>query len=476
MREVLSPQLQLGELAIGSIPLNTKSRDDIPRLLLALQFLFNEKRDELFALLSQGIAPEKNHATGRPGMSLWRILVLGVLKQGLDGCDFDRLQTIADEMTNVRLMLGHDQFTDNTRYDMQTLVSNVALLTPELLQSINQLVIEEGHSLVGKEPGDALRGRCDSFVVETDVHFPTDVWLLWDAMRCLIREVNRTAKAHQLSGWRQWKKLTERVRKQYNQVSTRGRQSEKRIKAYLELCGELMARVDHTLLELKEKYGEAKTPVRPVKGSLLFYRVYAEKFIDQIDRRLLKKEKIPQEEKVFSIFEEHTRWCAKGKAGKPVELGVPVCLVTDQHQFILHHKVMFEGQDVDIAVPIIKETQEQHPDLRVCSFDRGFHSQKNRKQLDESLEVNALPGKGRLSKADRERESEEEFVEARRQHPAVESAINALDHRGLDRVRTHSAEGFARTVALSIVASNIHQLGRLLQRRRHRRQHLRPAA
>ena len=92
------------------------------------------------------------------------------------GCDFDRLQTMADEMTNVRLMLGHDQFTDNTRYDMQTLVSNVALLTPELLQSINQLVIEEGHSLVGKEPGDALRGRCDSFVVETDVHFPTDVW------------------------------------------------------------------------------------------------------------------------------------------------------------------------------------------------------------------------------------------------------------------------------------------------------------
>ena len=89
---------------------------------------------------------------------------------------------------------------------------------------------------------------------------------------------------------------------------------------------------------------------------------------------------------------------------------------------------------------------------------------------------NALPGKGRQSKADRERESEEEFVEARRQHPAVESAINALDHRGLDRVRTHGAEGFARTVALSVVASNVHQLGRLLQRRRHRRQHLRPAA
>ena len=70
MREVLHPQRQLGELAIGTIPLQTNYRDDIPRLLLALQFLFNEKRDELFTLLSEGIAPEKNHATGRPGMSL----------------------------------------------------------------------------------------------------------------------------------------------------------------------------------------------------------------------------------------------------------------------------------------------------------------------------------------------------------------------------------------------------------------------
>ena len=36
MREVLHPQLQLGEIAISTIPLHTNYRDDIPRLLLAL--------------------------------------------------------------------------------------------------------------------------------------------------------------------------------------------------------------------------------------------------------------------------------------------------------------------------------------------------------------------------------------------------------------------------------------------------------
>ena len=99
----------------------------------------------------------------------------------------------------------------------------------------------------------------------------------------------------------------------------------------------------------------------------------------------------------------------------------------------------------------------------MCSFDRGFHSRNNRIRLDDRLELNALPGKGRRNRAAREREAAEEFAAMRRQHPAVESAINALEHRGLDRVRTHGTEGFARMVALSVLAGNLHRLGRLLR-------------
>ena len=168
---------------------------------------------------------------------------------------------------------------------------------------------------------------------------------------------------------------------------------------------------------------------------------------------------------MFSIFEEHTRWVSKGKAGCAVELGVPVCVVEDQFQFILHHKILWEGSDTDIAVSIIEETQALHPDLRVCSFDRGFHSPGNRAQLDAMLDLNALPRKGRLSVAEREREEAQAFAEARRQHPAVESAINNLEHRGLDRVRSHGADGFAHTVALSILAANLHRIGLLVRRR-----------
>ena len=71
---------------------------------------------------------------------------------------------------------------------------------------------------------------------------------------------------------------------------------------------------------------------------------HARRQMDQVERRLLQDETIPHEEKVFSIFEEHTRWISKGKAGRPVELGVPVCVIEDQYQFILHHQGLVAGR------------------------------------------------------------------------------------------------------------------------------------
>ena len=79
--------------------------------------------------------------------------------------------------------------------------------------------------------------------------------------------------------------------------------------------------------------------------------------IDHVDRGLLKGETIPQNEKVFSILEPHTRWISKGKAGRPVELGVPVCIVEDQFSFILHSEIMWQGSDADFAAPMVEITR-----------------------------------------------------------------------------------------------------------------------
>ena len=472
MREVQKRQLQFGQVPVDKVWLDPKSRDDIPAVLKGLQHLYKEKQEELFMLLEKHILPGTHRGVGRPGMEMWRILVLGVLKQGL-GCDFDRLHNLANHHETVRAMLGHSDFADKTHYELQTIVDNVSLMRPELLVEVGRLVVESGHAVARKKPGERLRGRCDSFVVETDVHYPTDLGLLWDGVRCLIRETARAAAAHGVGGWRQHRQLGKRVKEGFNPVRSarRGKQTPEKVETYLGLCRDLVERAEGTVKALVEK-GVGEAECRLIRG----YIDHARRQIDQVDRRLLQGERIPHQEKVFSIFEPHTRWISKGKAGRPVELGVAVCVVEDQYQFILHHKLLWKEDDVEVAVPMIEETQALYPDLRMCSFDRGFHSRNNRIRLDDRLELNALPGKGRRNRAAREREEAEEFAAMRRQHPAVESAINSLEHRGLDRVRTHGSEGFARMVALSVLAGNLHRLGRLLRQqeqdaRKRRRRH-----
>lgn len=458
MRVIQDSQIQLGELAIAQIRIDPRSRDDIPAVLRGLQEIYthDEKRARLFTLLEESLTSKTRHTTGRPGMHLWRIFVLATLKQGLN-CDFDRLQQYANHHDTVRQMLGHGDWADDTKYPMQTLVDNISLLSAEKLVESSQLVVEHGHEWVKKSPGDALRGRCDSFVVETDVHYPTDFNLLWDAMRVLVG----ACKEYGLPGWRQHAAHLREVRRLFHRVRGRRNQDrEERCRAYLDKALSIINKAEQSYKEIR-RFGACSS----IEAAL----VDARRQVDQIERRVLLGQTIAHQDKVFSLFERHTRWNVKGKAGVPVELGVPVCVLEDQYQFVLHHRILWTESDVEVAQSMVGEAQARFPDLKLCSFDRNFHSPGNREALDEMLEHNVLPSKGRGSQAQRERETQPTFVEARRQHPAVESCINNLEHRGLDRVRTYGAAGFERTVALSVVAYNLHRLGLLLQRQERER-------
>lgn len=193
--------------------------------------------------------------------------------------------------------------------------------------------------------------------------------------------------------------------------------------------------------------------------------VHAERQIDQIRRRVIHGINIPHSEKVFSLYEEHTEWINKGKAGVPVELGLRVNIIEDQFGYVLHHQVMKKQTDDQVAISAVQETQSRFPHFKVCSFDKGYHSPSNQKKLAEILDRVVLPKKGKLGKSDKEREQSDEFVAARRKHSAVESGINALEVHGLDKCPDHGLDGFKRYTAMAILARNLQKLGAELQKR-----------
>lgn len=86
MRQTKHPQLRIGETPIAEIKIDLKSRDDIPPLLLGLQHIYTttDLRQKVFEILEHQIQPNTDKKNGRPGMELWKILVLGVLRLNLN--------------------------------------------------------------------------------------------------------------------------------------------------------------------------------------------------------------------------------------------------------------------------------------------------------------------------------------------------------------------------------------------------------
>lgn len=504
MRIVHNPQMTFGQVEIADIEINLKSRDDIPHILLGLQHIYAtpELRERIFTLLEQVIPTRRGNglteaernqpadpSRGRPGMEQWKILVLGVLRLGLN-TDYDRIHELANQHNTIRQMLGHSDWCDDTRYSLQSIKDNLMLFTPELFDQINQEVVKAGHGLVKKSPNagptapaepagtenlpraDKLRGRCDSFVVETNVHFPTDINLLYDAIRKVIEESRTLAEHYTVPGWRQHQHSLRQIKKQYRKIQklkhssandeSKKAKREQAIKqahqTYMDMAAEWLGKSEHTLQQAR-----CNGAIAVEFSALENYQSYVRKLLNQIDRRVIQGEKIPHDEKIFSIFQPHTEWISKGKAGVPVELGLRVCIMEDHHRFILHHQVMEKQTDDTLAVEMVTQTRKRFPELVVASFDKGFHSKANQAELKNHLEQVILPKKGRLSQADKAHEGGDEFKKLRKQHSGVESAINALEQNGLDRCPDHGIKGFKCYVALAVVSRNIKRLGALIR-------------
>jgi len=271
-------------------------------------------------------------------------------------------------------------------------------------------------------------------------------------------------------GWRQWQYNVRQVKRAYRKAQQIRRSTskdedkqQKRQKLinqahqeYIELSQQFIGRSQRTL---DSEVGVVSLTSTIKVLEIQDYIGHAHRQIDQIERRIIKGEKIPHEEKVFSLFQPHTEWISKGKAGVPVELGLKVCLLEDSQGYILHHHVMQHETDDQIAVEMVTQAQSRYPQLSECSFDKGFHSPDNQTQLADQLARVVLPKKGRCNQEEQERESSEAFRRSKRAHSAVESGINALEVHGLDKCLDHGVTGFRRYIALAVVARNMQKLG-----------------
>jgi hypothetical protein len=481
MRHPFQAQPDLQLTPIEKIRLPLKSRDELPPILAGLQWIWMHPtlKAEILALLEAAVLADKK-ITGRTGMNLWQILVLGVVRLGLDA-DWDRLEHIANYDALVRQMLevpAAPWGEEDKRFGHQTLRDNVALLDDELLQAINARIAAAGREVFAKKAGAplaALELKVDSYVLESDVHFPTDLSLLWDAGRkCVDLVEGLLASSYTLPGWRKfkaWRRQLKNLERAASKVVYRGGPNkEARVKAavraYLTVGGALSAKVRASLLELCDLSVEAARWER-----LAYFHTMLDKHLDLVQRRLLNEETIPAHEKVFSLFEPHTEWIQKGKQRPNVELGHKLLLATDQHQMIQDYDVLLKAAEVDQSVPVTDRLLGRYGAGSVASlsFDKGFTRTADRELLSLYVPEVVMPKRGKKNAAEKERESGKKFVALRQQHSAVESEINSLEHHGLNRCLDIGLPGYLRYVGLGVMSYNLHVIGRELLARQRRR-------
>jgi hypothetical protein len=186
---------------------------------------------------------------------------------------------------------------------------------------------------------------------------------------------------------------------------------------------------------------------------------------DTARRRVILGEQVPNKEKLFSLFEPHTQLYKRGKAGEPVQFGRLVLIYEDGAGFITHAYVMSrEERDQDVVVDQTRIVQQRlHGAIEEASFDRGFQSPANQRELAKIVARPCLPKLGPKQSAEQSQQASVSFRQARKRHAGVESAVGALQAgNGLQRSRDRTELGFNRYVALGVLGRNLHTLGKLL--------------
>lgn len=436
---------------------------------------FLDAQEELVALvhadLVRGLTRPR---TGREGLSAAQVLRAFVL-QRVKAWDLRELRArIADGYT-LRIF---------TTFDAQPVPAHDAFhrafcrLTPATVRALNDAVVRAAIGL-GLEDGRHL--RVDTTVVETDIHWPTDNSLLWDAVRVLTRLVKRVGE-HVPTALSGFADRTRRARRRMQEISRlspaeRPRQQTRKYRDLLAVTASVVATaraVVATARAARPADPLAAALVTALCGEIEHFAGLADTVMAQARRRVLEGEQVPVHEKIFSIFEPHTDLIKRGKVESPIEFGHKVFLAESRHGLISDYRVL-DGNPLDEGQVAPSLTQHQvtfggAPALYAA--DRGFYSPANVEALTTAgVGTECVPQRGGRKTAERAaHETSRAFKQGQRFRAGIEGRISVLLRgRGMRRCLLEGRARFEVFVGAAVLANNLLRIADLLSQRAVRR-------
>lgn len=345
-------------------------------------------------------------------------------------------------------------------------------IRPETWKNINRLLAKHA---VEKELISGERLRIDTTAVETNIHYPTDSSLLWDTYRVLARLIQRAReldadvagvkRLHSRRAKRLHQKIARKAgkKKLTPEMKSLYRSLLDMVEGISKLAGDVGRALDEG--RKRGQYGLLDEALaQALAEELAHYRELGTRVVDQARRRVLGGETVPNEQKIFSIFEPHTELLVRGKAGKEVEFGHMIQIQQVRQKFITEYEA-FEKKPVEYRLlePALKLHRRIFgDDPAELTADKGYYESTGALQkLRERIEVVAIGKKGNRTQEETERERDPAFRHAQRFRAGVEGSISFLKRvLGLLRCFNKGWEHFAATVGVTVFSHNLLSLTR----------------
>jgi IS5 family transposase len=364
--------LRTDQMALDFSPVSAKTRQTIELLDEVVRSLGLAVLKRVDVSLGQDV---ENPDAGRRGMSADQVLRMALVKQ-MYGFSYRELQVRVEDSILLRKFAGYEFRLVPSH---STLQDNIKAIDAETWEAISTALVKVAIKR-GIDSGEKV--RIDTTAVETLIHHPTDSSLLWDGVRVLTRTMEevrvRFAKIrfefHDRT--RACKKLLFTIS---NAKSTEAAKADYRaMVAYAEeVLGYANGAVKAIRLAVREKAQPVETSAWAVE--IERYAELLRKVIDQTKRRVFKGEKVPAEEKIVSIFEDHTDIIEKG--GRETEFGHKVCLTIGASTLILDCQILNGNPaDSEIFIDALESQIKKYRTIpSAVATDKGFGSADNAK-------------------------------------------------------------------------------------------------
>ena len=413
-----------------------------------------DENPTIMALASSVLIKPNTKKTGRNGLTIESIVRAALLKQMM-GLTYDELSFYLQDSVSYSTFARIDHLNGPSKTCLQSCISKVDATTWE---AINRILLGDS-AAKGIEKGRMV--RIDSTVTETNIHEPTDSCLLWDCVRVMARLLFKFEDVLPVGASYFCDRRRAAKKRMSNIAYTRG--TKNKVKLYKSLLKHTKETRDYLQVALTKEHQTIKPMVFMIlaqeANSLL---ALTEKVIRQTERRVLNNEKVPHQDKIFSIFEPHTDIVIKGS--RDIQYGHKLNFTTGKSGMILDAYIE-EGNPADASrlCPMLQRQQEIYGRApRQAAADGGYASKENLREAKELGVKDVAFHKRRGLKVEDMVKSKWVYKKLYKFRAGIEGNISCLKRRfGLSRCTWQGLEGFKAYVWASSVAYNLLQLARI---------------